>query len=295
MPIVFRAPLSSSVVNSTFLDKTVDDLKKGKLSLFKVDALEAEYIEDVQQSIYDNIQNIATNVTNIGTNATNIATNVTNISTNAGAITTLDGEVIKNTANDFAQYTEKLAPVEGDILLINDSEAAGAIKKVDLANLIGGGGGAGSSIDWIDGDIAPINEYSSGLSLKVFEEASIQEMFFSLTIPESYTPGDQLKLGNAKIIGGGVLEDYNLVTQTYLLDATDFTDRTNFHDSTNAAVNGAINSIINVNDIDLTDATGLINAVAVNPFDTILVRLRRDSVSTDDIKFIKNSPVIKLS
>lgn len=287
MPIVFRSALSSSIANATFLDKTIDDLKKGKLSLFKVDVSELTYIDDVQQSIYDNIQDIASNVTDIATNAADIGFLDADLAT-------LDGEAIKNTPNNFDQYTEKLAPVEGDILLINDSEDSGNIKKVDLANLIGGGGGAGSSIDWIDGDIAPGNEYSNGLALRTFEEASTQEMFFSLTVPESYTPGDQLKLAYAKIIGGGFSEEYNLVTTTFLLDDTDFTNRTNFHDSTNAAVTGGLNTILNVNDIDLTDGSGLINAVSVAPFDTILVRLRRDSVSLDNIKFIENSPIIKL-
>jgi hypothetical protein len=48
MPIIFKSKLSSSVANQTFLDKTIDDIKKGKLSLYKITVGEADQVEDVQ-------------------------------------------------------------------------------------------------------------------------------------------------------------------------------------------------------------------------------------------------------
>jgi soluble P-type ATPase len=48
MPIIFKSKLSSSVANQTFLDKTIDDIKKGKLTLYKVTLGEADQVEDVQ-------------------------------------------------------------------------------------------------------------------------------------------------------------------------------------------------------------------------------------------------------
>jgi hypothetical protein len=48
MPIQFKSKLSSSVANATFLDKTIDDLKKGKLGLYKVTSSEVGAIQDVQ-------------------------------------------------------------------------------------------------------------------------------------------------------------------------------------------------------------------------------------------------------
>jgi hypothetical protein len=48
MPIAFKSKLSSSVANATFLDKTIDDLKKGKLGLYKVTSSETGAIQDVQ-------------------------------------------------------------------------------------------------------------------------------------------------------------------------------------------------------------------------------------------------------
>jgi hypothetical protein len=48
MPIAFKSKLSSSVANATFLDKTIDDLKKGVLGLYKVSPSEADAVDDVQ-------------------------------------------------------------------------------------------------------------------------------------------------------------------------------------------------------------------------------------------------------
>jgi len=44
-------------------------------------------------------------------------------------------------ANDFSAFTEKATPVSTDLVLIEDSAASGAKKKVQVGNLPGGGGG----------------------------------------------------------------------------------------------------------------------------------------------------------
>ena len=48
MPISFSSNLSSTVANQTFLDKTVDDLKKGVLGLYKVLPSDPDAISDIQ-------------------------------------------------------------------------------------------------------------------------------------------------------------------------------------------------------------------------------------------------------
>jgi hypothetical protein len=48
MPIIFKSKLSSSVANQTFLDKTIDDIKKGKLGLYKTTIGEPTSITDLQ-------------------------------------------------------------------------------------------------------------------------------------------------------------------------------------------------------------------------------------------------------
>lgn len=49
-----------------------------------------------------------------------------------------DDAQLKRAAGDFSIFTEKTAPVSGDIFLIEDSAAAGAKKKLQFANVIGG-------------------------------------------------------------------------------------------------------------------------------------------------------------
>lgn len=51
MPISFKSKLSSQIANATFLDKTIDDLKKGKLHLYKTTPSDADAITDVQEYI----------------------------------------------------------------------------------------------------------------------------------------------------------------------------------------------------------------------------------------------------
>jgi hypothetical protein len=48
MPIPFKAPANSALLNQTFVDKTIDDEKKGKLGLFKNTNADADAIEDIQ-------------------------------------------------------------------------------------------------------------------------------------------------------------------------------------------------------------------------------------------------------
>tara|TARA_R110000868_G_C10972548_1_gene770413 strand:- start:8086 stop:9987 length:1902 start_codon:yes stop_codon:yes gene_type:complete len=53
MPIPFKSILSSVIANATWLDKTIDDEKKGKLGLFKTANTDPDAIADVQQYIND--------------------------------------------------------------------------------------------------------------------------------------------------------------------------------------------------------------------------------------------------
>ena len=48
MPIQFKAPAVSALLNQTFLDKTIDDLKRGKFSLYKTATNEVGFVDDVQ-------------------------------------------------------------------------------------------------------------------------------------------------------------------------------------------------------------------------------------------------------
>jgi hypothetical protein len=57
-----------------------------------------------------------------------------------------DDAQLKRAAADFATFTEKVTPVSADLLLLEDSAAAGAKKKVQIGNLPTGAGGGYSEI-----------------------------------------------------------------------------------------------------------------------------------------------------
>lgn len=58
MPIVFKSKLSSAIANATFVDKTIDDNKKGILGLYKILPSDPDAVPDVQVAINDNAAEI---------------------------------------------------------------------------------------------------------------------------------------------------------------------------------------------------------------------------------------------
>jgi hypothetical protein len=48
VPISFKSPANSALLNQTFVDKTIDDEKKGRLGLFKNTNTDADAIDDIQ-------------------------------------------------------------------------------------------------------------------------------------------------------------------------------------------------------------------------------------------------------
>ncbi len=64
--------------------------------------------------------------------------------TDVGLTNVTNDAQLKRAANDINTFTEKATPVDGDMLLIEDSADSFNKKKVNLANMIGGSGGVGS-------------------------------------------------------------------------------------------------------------------------------------------------------
>lgn len=208
---------------------------------------------------------------------------------------------LKRSANDFSTFTEKPTPVDADIVLIEDSEDSGNKKRVQLANLLGGGG-AGGSTAWIDGDIAPYQGFTNGLETKDFDNVSGQEMFINVIVPESYTPGDQIKLLNTKLFINDNTNNVLIKCDTTLFkNNDDVTTNVNTHTSTNAELGlGTANVLLNVGEIDISDATGNINGVAVANGDLLVIKLYRDFnnetiSSTEDARVLKYSSSVSFT
>jgi hypothetical protein len=198
--------------------------------------------------------------------------------TDIGLSNVTDDAQLKRSANDFSTFTEKVIPVEDDIVLIEDSEDSGNKKKVKLENLLGGGGGGGGSTAWIDGDIAPYSGFINGMETKDFDYVSGHEMFLNVIVPESYSPGKQIKLLNSKFFCDNASNNVSFKCETTLIKTgEDATASVNSHLSTNAENTlSTANTLVDVGVIDLTDLTGQINSVAVAIGDLLIVKLFRD-------------------
>lgn len=208
---------------------------------------------------------------------------------------------LKRSGADFDTFTEKPTPVDNDIVLIEDSEDSFNKKKVLLANLLGGGG-AGGSTAWIDGDIAPYQGFTNGLETKDFDNVSGQEMFINVIVPESYTPGDQINLLNTKLFINDNSGNVLIKCETTLFkNSEDVTSNVNSHTSTNTELGlGTANVLLNVGVIDLTDASGLINGVAVANGDLLVIKLFRDfnnetTSSNEDARVLKYSSSVSFT
>lgn len=167
------------------------------------------------------------------------------------------------------------------------------IKDLVKFGSILGGGSAGSFIPII-GNIAPVEEFVSGMDLLGFSDNN-QEMYFNFKVPEGYVAGNLLALM------GGVFYCSNTTTGKVLMKAattllkkgnSNLTESTNVHISTNIEANVAAitNDMALIGNIDLTDSTGKINSVDVEAGDILKIRLYRDtdneSASVDDTVLI---------
>jgi hypothetical protein len=125
----------------------------------------------LQAQITALIASVSTNTANISTNTTAITGKVTSNAAITGATKTkltydakglvtsgsdatatdvglsdvTNHAQLKRAASDFSTFTEKVTPVSADLLLIEDSAASGAKKKVQIGNLPSSGGGSGEA------------------------------------------------------------------------------------------------------------------------------------------------------
>ena len=155
----------------------------------------------------------------------------------------------------------------------------------------GGGGGGGGGANWI-GDALEVVEF--GESVKKFAQADAAKEQLYIKVPQSYLVGRQIKifLGHyspsatnefkMQVISSLIRKGQDAVNSTANQETNDSGDITN--DNANEFRELAI---------DVTDATGLINAFAVSPGDLIRLDLTREAPAgtedSADIRFIPSA------
>lgn len=150
-----------------------------------------------------------------------------------------------------------------------------------------GGGGAGAQWQPAPGD-APLETEEHGSKVFLFESGQTSKCSLFLKVPEGYTAGRQItcKIGHYSPASA---DTQLLKAVTTLIrknqDAIDST--TNQHTSTNTALTNTVAKQLRLTTLDLTDADGEVNSVAVAAGDLLKVDLYRDTdTDSEDIRFI---------
>ena len=159
------------------------------------------------------------------------------------------------------------------------------------------GGGGGGSLEWNDAEAeAPEKDalYETIVHKFTKGDAGNQKLYAIVKVPENYAVGKQVKM-HIKMFsetGDGSSTIFLKSTSYLLRPGTDAIDSTsNSHASTNSAKTlSATAKRVETESLDLSDASGEINSVAISAGDLIKVVLERGSdTDTDNINFLSSS------
>jgi hypothetical protein len=161
-----------------------------------------------------------------------------------------------------------------------------------------GGGGAGGGLRWnpVSGS-TPIEAEENGELVYLFALGGSQLLDVFLKVPDSYAPGSPVKFRLAHYspdaAGTGLMEAVSYLIKK---DVDAVSSTTNSHASTNVAVTNTVIDQYREIVLDISDAAGLINGVAVGGGDLIRVELTRGSDSgVSDIRFIPSATEVTLT
>lgn len=200
----------------------------------------------------------------------------------------------------FETYTDAGKPAAGNagrIIYLSDSKIFMGDDGT-VWNGLGGAGGGGGGANWypMPGN-EPIEDTENNEKIWKFTSGETQSLTLFVKVPETYIPGKQIKLYMGHY-SPSAANTILISTTSYLIRAnTDAMDSTtNSHASTNTALTNTVANMYRKAVIDLTDASGQINSVAVAAGDLIKVNLIRGTdTDTADIRMIPSITEVKFS
>jgi hypothetical protein len=188
-------------------------------------------------------------------------------------------------AQKLAQNLEFKSLTDGANISLISTATEIDIKAINIAT---------PALNWIKDTLGPISEFIDGFLFESFDNISVQEIYVVVNVPPTYVAGTQIFLKQGKFFCADVSPStVQFQAVSALINAsTVLGTYTNTYTSTNAAVtlSATTNLITSINNIDLTNASGLINAVPVQPGDKIRVKLYRlASGSSQDARLLLDS------
>lgn len=188
-------------------------------------------------------------------------------------------------AQKLAQNLEFKSLTDGANISLTSTTTEIDIKAINIAT---------PSLNWIKDTLGPISEFIDGFLFESFDNVSVQEIYVVVNVPPTYVAGSQIFLKQGKFFCADVSPStVQFQAVSALINAsTVLGTYSNTYTSTNAAVtlSATTNLITSIGNIDLTNASGQINAVAVQAGDKIRVKLYRlASGSTQDARLLLDS------
>jgi hypothetical protein len=177
---------------------------------------------------------------------------------------------------------------------------------VDLAAVIvhngggaAGGGGGGGSFNWREpptGDAPPVRESQDGELIYSYEPGQDNRLVAYLKVPDGHLSGSQLNMKLGYFTPSTANNVLWRTTTTLIRKGVDaISSTTNQHISTNTAqTNVSPANAFREAAADLTDGSGQINSVTVNPGDLLRIELRRGTdTDTANVKLIPSSTEVE--
>lgn len=214
-------------------------------------------------------------------------------------------------SGELTRITGATSPAIGDFGIIatpgdettqvrvtNNSGAPRDLAVIVLQN--GGasaGGGGGGSLNWDEPPgQAPLKTVENNQIVFLYEADGSNRLVSFIKVPQGHSPGTQLKM-RLSHYSPSTSNNVLLKTVSYLIRSnTDaISSTTNSHVSTNTAItnSGVANKLVETI-ADITDSSGQINSITVQPGDMIRVELFRDiDTDTADIRFIPNGTEVE--
>jgi hypothetical protein len=225
------------------------------------------------------------------TSETNAATSETNAaSSESGAAAAVAAAISGSTTTDLTEgsnlyFTDARAKAAAVLNVTTGNETDKAASVASMKTYVANNaGGAGGSLSWEKiGALSPENESQDGIKLEAFDSIDEQELYLTLNVPENYVAGNPIKLKNGAFFISAITNKILFRTVTALIrpSTTVLGTYTNQHTSTNTEVtaNATTNTLTAIGELQLSDASGLINGVAVAANDKLRVKLSRKVAS----------------
>jgi hypothetical protein len=145
----------------------------------------------------------------------------------------------------------------------------------------GSGGGGGSALLFEEADNAPIPTISPlGLKTYAFSQGDGQALYAAIKVPQSYLAGTQIfayiDFYSPDSSGTAFMQAITTLVRQGT-DAINFTGNQWASSNTAVTLSGGTVNIPQAVPLDLTDGSGNVNSVPVNPGDLLLVKLYRGS------------------